>query len=667
MPSLRVLRQRKAPPWFWWGLGLGLLLLALAVWALLSTYREREQRFRHQVEGELQAIGQLQVRSVAEWRERQTSQAMGLADDSAFAQLVARWIQLPGLEQEAPVRERLRILEERSLYTAAYLMDARGNLLLTSGGEVLGLAPQAEINALTRALAQDEPVLVEPRGDAFFAFPFFSVLVPLYDGSTALGGIWLVKDVRATLYPILDFWPTRSQTAESFLVQRTGEEVLVLSPLKHRPDPPMTLRLSMSHTDNPAVQAFSGSRGIVYGRDDRGQPVLAAVNAVPDTPWVLISQVHVEEALGNHMQREWLALSLPVSLVVVLAGLAATYWQWRARRRESALKQELERNMRWLESAQQAASVGFFAWDAQNQEFFLSRIARQIYGLPATGRIGLRTWVDALHPDDRKSVLARHGKSLEERLPLSAQYRIVRPCDRQQRWVQVWGEFEGQATPGSNAWLTGTVQDITERKQTEEQLASYRAALETQVRMDPLTLVANRRALDETLASECKRALRGGAPLALLMIDVDHFKAYNDHYGHVQGDQCLRQVAQALSASVGREGEMVARYGGEEFAVLLPHTTLEQAVEQAERVRHSISALGLAHACAPSGQHVTVSIGVACLEPHHHALANPSADVGVAAHALLEQADSALYEAKKAGRDRVTAYTAPPAPHAVEA
>ena len=106
MPSLRILRQPKAPPWFWWGLGLGLLLLALAVWALLSTYREREQRFRHQVEGELQAIGQLQVRSVAEWRERQTSQAMGLADDSAFAQLVARWIQLPGLEQEAPVRER---------------------------------------------------------------------------------------------------------------------------------------------------------------------------------------------------------------------------------------------------------------------------------------------------------------------------------------------------------------------------------------------------------------------------------------------------------------------------------------------------------------------------------------------------------------------------------
>lgn len=667
MPSLRVLRQRKAPPWFWWVLGLGLLLLTLAVWVLQTTYQEREQHFRHQVEGELQAIGQLQARRVAEWRERQTSHAMGLADDTAFAQLVARWVQFPGLEQEDPVRERLRILEERARYTAAYLLDAKGNLLLASGGEVLGLAPQAEINALTQALAQAEPVLVEPRGDAFFAFPFFSALIPLYDGPNPLGAIWLVKDVRATLYPILDFWPTRSQTAESFLVQRSGEEVLVLSPLKHRLDPPMTLLLPMSRTENPAVQAFTGSRGIVYGRNDRGQPVLAAVNAVPDTPWVLISQVHVDEALGNHLQREWLSLSLPLSLVVVLAGLATTYWQWRARLRERALKQELERHMRWLESAQQAASVGFFAWDAQNQEFFLSRIARQIYGLPTTGRIGLRTWIDALHPDDRNSVLALHGRSMEEHLPLSAQYRIVRPGDRQLRWVQVWGEFEGQAQPEASAWLTGTVQDITERKQTEDQLASYRTALETQVRMDPLTLVANRRALDETLTSECKRALRGGSPLALMMVDVDHFKAYNDHYGHVQGDQCLRQVAQTLSAAAGREGELVARYGGEEFVVLLPHTTLEQALEQAQRVRMAINALVMPHAAAPSRPCVTVSIGVACLQPKGHALLSPLTDASVAARTLLEQADSALYDAKKVGRDAVAAYADPAAAQALRA
>ncbi|MDQ1260147.1 MAG: hypothetical protein QG643_1971 [Pseudomonadota bacterium] len=662
MPSLRTLRQRKAPPWFWWVLGLGLLVLALAVWALLATYRDREQRLRHQVEGELQAIGQLQVRSVAEWRERQTSQAMALADDTAFAQWVARWIQFPGLEQENPVRERLRILEERARYTAAYLLDARGNLLLTPGGDVFAQAPQAEREALQQALAQAEPVLVEPRNDAFFAFPFFSVLVPLYDDATPVGGLWLVTDVRATLFPLLEFWPTRSQTAESFLAQRSGEEVQVLSPLKHRPDAPLGLRLPMSHTDNPAVQAFMGSRGIVYGRDYRGQPVLAAVNAVPDTPWVLVSKVDQEEALGGHLRREWLALSLPLSLVVVLVGLAGTYWQWRARLRERALKQELERNMRWLESAQQAASVGFFAWDALGQEFFLSRIARQIYGLPAAGRIGLRTWIEALHPDDRKNVLARHGKSMEERMPLSAQYRIVRPGDQQLRWVQVWGEFEGDPAPGGNAWLTGTVQDITERKLAEEQLANYRAALETQVRMDPLTLVANRRALDETLASECKRALRSSAPLALLMIDVDHFKAYNDHYGHVQGDQCLRQVAQALSATVGREGELVARYGGEEFAVLLPHTTLEQALEQAERVRCTISALGMAHAAAPGRQHVTVSIGVACLQPQ-----SPLAETSAAAQALLEQADSALYDAKKAGRDAVAAYAEPGAAPALRA
>lgn len=212
---------------------------------------------------------------------------------------------------------------------------------------------------------------------------------------------------------------------------------------------------------------------------------------------------------------------------------------------------------------------------------------------------------------------------------------------------------------------THDLENTVETRTSELRVANRR--LEELAITDGLTGLHNHRHFQERLRRDLEIARRAGRPLSIVMFDVDHFKAYNDHYGHVQGDQCLRQVAQALSASVGREGEMVARYGGEEFAVLLPHTTLEQAVEQAERVRHSISALGLAHACAPSGQHVTVSIGVACLEPHHHALANPSADVGVAAHALLEQADSALYEAKKAGRDRVTAYTAAPAPHAVEA
>jgi len=197
------------------------------------------------------------------------------------------------------------------------------------------------------------------------------------------------------------------------------------------------------------------------------------------------------------------------------------------------------------------------------------------------------------------------------------------------------------------------------------------------VRLDPLTHVANRLALDEAVTREWHRALRSGAPLSLLMIDVDHFKAYNDHYGHVAGDHCLQQVAQALSNAVGREGELVARYGGEEFAVLLPDTDVPKAMALAHRMGDAVRSLGIEHLAAEGRAHVTVSIGVACIHP---ALLLPPAartqtpqdaagfpGATEVALALFEQADTALYNAKKAGRDRVMACPSPQEPLPVPA
>jgi len=252
---------------------------------------------------------------------------------------------------------------------------------------------------------------------------------------------------------------------------------------------------------------------------------------------------------------------------------------------------------------------------------------------------------------------------MKERTPLRTQYRLVRPNDRQVRWVEVWAEYELEGEDGRVARMTGTVQDITERKQSEQQLASYRSALEAQVRQDPLTHVANRLALDETVAREWNRAMRSGTPLSLLMIDVDHFKAYNDNYGHVAGDQCLQRVAHALTQTVGREGELVARYGGEEFAVLLPETDGPQALAMAQRICEAVRAMAIPHRGAQGRDHVTVSIGVACIHPSAvaqpaSALAEPAFTVDFpcateVAQALFEQADAALYNAKESGRDRV--------------
>ena len=161
---------------------------------------------------------------------------------------------------------------------------------------------------------------------------------------------------------------------------------------------------------------------------------------------------------------------------------------------------------------------------------------------------------------------------------------------------------------------------------------------------DALTSLANRRQFDRRLAEECARAARHGTPLALLMLDVDHFKRYNDLHGHPAGDACLRQVADALRTSSRRPADLVARVGGEEFAVLLPHHTLEEASSQASRFLAAMHAAVLPHGDSPVSAAVTFSVGGA-------QVAAPGA--GFVAADLLREADAALYEAKQAGRDRV--------------
>ncbi|MBA5687905.1 diguanylate cyclase [Rugamonas apoptosis] len=167
-------------------------------------------------------------------------------------------------------------------------------------------------------------------------------------------------------------------------------------------------------------------------------------------------------------------------------------------------------------------------------------------------------------------------------------------------------------------------------------------ALQAMAFADGLTGVANRRLFDDTAKAECRRCARSGKPLAMLMIDVDFFKRYNDHYGHQAGDECLKRVALTLKDNLKRPHDLVARYGGEEFACMLPDTDEAGAMTVAEQLRLAIAALAIAHADSLIAPHVTISVGVAVLRPQ------PDDDCG----ALLRQADQALYQAKHEGRDR---------------
>jgi diguanylate cyclase (GGDEF)-like protein len=178
---------------------------------------------------------------------------------------------------------------------------------------------------------------------------------------------------------------------------------------------------------------------------------------------------------------------------------------------------------------------------------------------------------------------------------------------------------------------------------------------------DPLTGIANRRAFEETLGQEWRRMLRHQVPLSLLLIDVDYFKRFNDTYGHVAGDQCLRTVAQVVAGRARRAGEVAARYGGEEFAVLLPHTDIAAASKLAEVICASVRERCIRHEGSAVAPYVTISIGVASIAEVPKSAAALSREGAAAATSpagatvLIEAADQALYQAKMAGRNRVVA------------
>jgi diguanylate cyclase (GGDEF)-like protein len=180
-----------------------------------------------------------------------------------------------------------------------------------------------------------------------------------------------------------------------------------------------------------------------------------------------------------------------------------------------------------------------------------------------------------------------------------------------------------------------------------ERTAELEAAnrrLETLSATDGLTGLANRRTFDLAWDAEWQRASRQGLPLAIAMVDVDQFKAYNDHYGHQSGDLCLKILAQTLGSMAQRPGELAARYGGEEFVVILPGLSGAEAYAAMERIRAAVQAQGLPHAKATVAGVVTISVGVASRVPRQ----------GESSASLVQEADVAMYQAKEKGRNQVT-------------
>ena len=207
---------------------------------------------------------------------------------------------------------------------------------------------------------------------------------------------------------------------------------------------------------------------------------------------------------------------------------------------------------------------------------------------------------------------------------------------------------------------------VRARVRTHLRLKQKTDLLEQLAMLDGLTDIPNRRYFEDELDRQWRRSQRDTTELSVIMMDIDNFKPYNDNYGHGAGDQCLQKVAQALQSAVGRPSDVIARYGGEEFVGLFPSTDRAGAVDVAENLRQAVEAIELTHEYSDAGPVVTMSLGVATYDPNLDASAEVEATGGTSATRgasapgqdplqLVKRADTALYQAKRAGKNRVTA------------
>jgi diguanylate cyclase (GGDEF)-like protein/PAS domain S-box-containing protein len=264
-----------------------------------------------------------------------------------------------------------------------------------------------------------------------------------------------------------------------------------------------------------------------------------------------------------------------------------------------------------------------------------------LLGWSPSSWVGVQDWVERMHEEDRQRVFDFCVAQSIAGVDHEADYRAM---TKDGRFVWIRDVVHVVRKPdGEVDSLIGFMFDISERKKTEQELVRLQKELEELSFKDGLTGIANRRMFDSILELEWTNARRNAQPLSLLMIDVDHFKPYNDRYGHLAGDDCLRRVAQRLSHAATRPKDFFARFGGEEFVLVLPESDSDAAALVANRCRDLIFKEQIAHATSPTSQILTISIGVGTIVP-----TRDDEPLG-----FLDEVDMRLYRAKQTGRNRV--------------
>lgn len=345
---------------------------------------------------------------------------------------------------------------------------------------------------------------------------------------------------------------------------------------------------------------------------------------------------------GIHWQKQLFFAQILVASMVLCVALVAVVLNERKVLEEAARKSE--RLYRLL--AENSRDI-IVLTDLDHKREYVSPAVQWTMGWDPQELVGSTFEQSIVHPDDI-GAMRRTLEALKNGEPAKTLTYRCQKKDGTYIWMEAHISLYCDRISGTPIGYVNVVRNVAERKAAEERLHDAYSALETLATIDGLTGVANRRHFDEVITQEWRRAARVGRPVSLLLLDVDQFKSYNDLYGHLRGDSCLRQVAESALDIIQRPSDLVARFGGEEFGVILPETDSSSALELAEKIRVSVESRVLDHRGNTPGI-VTVSIGCATIVPER----------GSSANILIDTADHALYDAKRAGRNKVIVASGP--------
>ncbi|MBI5687842.1 MAG: PAS domain S-box protein [Verrucomicrobia bacterium] len=457
----------------WLALAFG-LALAVVLGGGIGFYRTQQRQARQSVEAQLKSIAQSKVNQIANWRTERLADATTVVEDPFCSAAATRWLAAPGKEDAEKLIARFRSIQTHWHFCDVRLVDATGQLRLSVNGPLRPFGME-DTRALAAALHKRRPVMTDLHISPNDLSIHLEVIAPLFakDGEAAkpVGAVLLKSDAQQFLYPQIQSWPTPTRTAETLLVRRDGGDALCLNELRHQKDSALKLRIPLSRVETPAVMAVLGKEGVVEGADYRGVQVLAVLNAVPDSPWFLVTKMDAEEAFAGWRVQAGFIVALMLVLVAML--LAATGAVWQANGRERVQMQaaealrESEGRFRGLFQSVPSVAVQSYKPDGTTQ--YWNEASERLYGYTAAEAIG-RSLPDLIFPPEMREGMKEASRQMAQTgqpIPPSELSLMRKDGSR----VTVFASHVIVRTPGREPELFCVDIDLTERKQAEERLA----------------------------------------------------------------------------------------------------------------------------------------------------------------------------------------------------